>query len=218
HLFKNPLIDVRTELEAIATINKQPFMLTVATSSPYKTVEELTAAMKEKGDKASYATTATSGKVMGAVYRELAGLEAVEVPYSTGADTVNDMASGAVDYALHDPVHALAQQREGRLRILAVSSGERMEALPDIPTMKESGIDMDQTGWWGAMLPTGAPEPIRQKINGWFKEVLSTEETKKFLNNFGGDVFISTPDEADALLTATVDEWEDYVRIAKIPP
>ena len=103
------------------------------------------------------------------------------------------------------------------VRILAVSAGKRLKASPDLPTMREQGVDMDQTGWWAAMVPAGTPDPIVQKINGWFKQVLSTPETEQFLAKFGGDVFISTPEEGQKLFAKTAEEWKGYVAMAKIP-
>jgi tripartite-type tricarboxylate transporter receptor subunit TctC len=67
-------------------------------------------------------------------------------------------------------------------------------------------------------VPSETPKPIVNQINGWFKQVLSTDETKAFLNNFGGDPFISTPEEAQALFIKEDKAWAEYVRIAKIEP
>ena len=134
HLFKNPPVDVGKAIQIAAPLNKQPYMLVVDASRPWKSVAELTAYLKDKKDKASYATTNPPAKVMGAIYKARAGLQAVEVPYRTAFDTVNDMQSGALDYALYDPVFATTQAREGRMRILAVSTGERTKANPELPT------------------------------------------------------------------------------------
>ena len=87
---------------------------------------DVTEAMKQKGDKATYASAAPTGTVMGELYKVATGVKAVEVNYKTAPDSINDMTSGAVDYGMHDPVFALAQQREGRLRILGVSTGQRL--------------------------------------------------------------------------------------------
>jgi tripartite-type tricarboxylate transporter receptor subunit TctC len=215
-LFKNPPVDVGKTLQIAATINRQPFMLVVDAKSPYKTVAELTAAMKAKGDKASYATAAPNGRVMGELYKQKTGVSAVEVVYRSAPDSLNELTSGKLDFGMHDPVFSLAQQREGRLRILAVSSGQRMLASPDLPTMKESGVDMDLTGWWAAMVPTGTPEPVIQQINKWFTEIVSSDDTKKFLNSFGGDPNIQPIDQAQKKFLQEIKDWADYVRIAKI--
>ncbi len=218
HLFKKPPVDAAKAIQIAASINRQPFMLVVDAKSPYKTVAELTEAMKKKGDKATYATAAPTGAIMGEIYKDVTKITAVEVSYKTAPDSLNEMLSGKVDYGMHDPVFSLAQQREGRLRILAVSTATRLQANPDMPTMTESGVPMDLTGWWAAMLPAGTPQPIIDKVNQWFTEIVKTDETTKFLNSFGGDPFINTPAAGQALFLKAIKDWGDYVRIAKIVP
>ena len=219
HLYKNPPVQVTKAFQIAATLNRQAFMLAVDTKSPYKTVAELTEAMQKKGDKASYATAATSGIVMGAMYVAKTGIKAVEVRYKDSAGSLNDIASGRIDFATVDPVFGLAQQREGRLRLLAQSAGKRLQAAPELPTMAESGVpDMDLVSWWAVHVPSETPKPVVDRINGWFKQILSTDETKAFLNKFGGDPFISTPEEGQALFIKEDKAWAEYVRIAKIEP
>jgi tripartite-type tricarboxylate transporter receptor subunit TctC len=217
-LFKKPTVDVTRDIRVAATINRLPFMLVVDAKSPYKTVADLTAAMKQKGDKATYATSAPTGRIMGELYKSAMGLKAIEVNYRTAADSLNEMLSGKVDYGMHEPVFALAQAREGRFRILAVGTGQRLAALPELPTMTELGVPMDLTVWWAVMVPAATPQPIVDKINGWFVQIVSTDETKKFLNNFGGDPYINTPAQGQALLARDVKDWADYVRRAGIEP
>jgi tripartite-type tricarboxylate transporter receptor subunit TctC len=217
-LFKNPPVDVAKEIRVAATINRQPFMLVVDAKSPYKTVAELTEAMKRKGDKASYATAAPTGRIMGELYKNAAGINPVEVNYKTAPDSLNEMASGKLDFGMHDPVFSLAQQREGRLRILAVSTGQRLNASPDLPTMTELGIPMDLTGWWAAMLPAGTPKPVVDKIHQWFVQIVSSDETKVFLNKFGGDPYINSPEQGQAMLERDVKAWGEYIKMAKIEP
>jgi len=217
HLFKNPpFADTSKALTIAATINRQPFMAVIDAKSPIKNIAELTAAMKPKGNKATYASAAPTGTVMGELYKVATGVQAVEVNYKNAIDSLNDQLSGAVDYGMHDPVYALAQQREGRLRILGVSTGERLAASPDLPTMREQGVDMDLTGWWAAMLPPGTPKPIVDQVNKWFVQVVKTDETKAFLNKFGGDPLIETPEQAQARFVRDADNWKRYIEVAKI--
>jgi len=218
HLYKNPPVDVGKAIQIAATINRQPFMLVVDAKSPYKTVAQLTEAMKKKGDKASYASAAPTGAIMGEIYKNATGVKAIEVTYKTAPDSLNEMLSGKLDYGMHDPVFSLAQAREGRLRILAVSTGKRLAASPDLPTMTEVGIPMDLTGWWAAMVPAGTPKPVIDQINKWFVQIVSSDDTKKFLNSFGGDPNIQTPDEAQKVFLQDIKNWGDYVRMAKIQP
>ncbi len=210
--------DAGKAIQIAATINRQPFMLAVDAKSPYKTVADVTEAMKKKGKKASYATAAPTGTVMGELYKAATGVEAVEVVYKNAIDSLNDQQSGAIDYAMVDPIYSAAQQREGRLRILAVSTGQRLAANPDWPTMTEQGIPMDLTGWFAAMVPQGTPRPVVEQINKWFAEIVALPETKTFLNNAGGDPWITSVDEGQARMLHDVEAWKEYVRIAKIEP
>jgi tripartite-type tricarboxylate transporter receptor subunit TctC len=218
HLIKKPPFDAAKAIQIAATINKQAFMLAVDAKRPWKTVAELTAYLKDKGDKATYAVSANSGIVMGAIYKEKAGLQAVQVHYRMAADALNDMTSGKVDYALQDPVFALSQHREGRLRVLAVASAERLKSNPELPTMTESGVPMDLVGWFAAMVPSATPKPIVDQLNKWFSTVVVAEETQTFLKNYGGDPWIATPEEAQARLVRDIADWGDYIRIAKLEP
>jgi tripartite-type tricarboxylate transporter receptor subunit TctC len=168
-------------------------MVAVPMQSPYRSVAELTEGMKKKGDKASYMQSNVTGKVMGELYKLATGIKAVDVPYRTANDSLNDFASGALDFGMVDPVFALIQEREGRIRNLAVSTSLRM-------------------------VPATTPRPIVDRINKWFIEVVGAEEAKRFLDQFGGDPYLSTPDEAQAALLQDIKDWEGYVRAARVEP
>jgi len=219
HLFKKPPVDAGKALQMVATLNLQAFMLTVASNSPYKTAAELTAAMKAKGDKATYATSSTASRTAGGVYKYYAGLSAVEVQYRQGNDTLNDMASGAIDFAFHDPVLALSQMREGKLRVLGLASQRRLEAAQGIPTLAEQGFPkIDLTGWFAVSVPAATPRPIVDQLNAWYNQILAMPETREFLYKAGGDPFISTPDEAQAYFLAQIEAQGEAIRAAKIEP
>lgn len=218
YLYKKPPIDAGKEIAVAATLHRQPFVMAIDAKKPWKTVADVTAAMKEKGDKATYATYASTATVMGEIYKQKTGVKAVEVPFRVGADSLNDLMSGAIDYGMYDPVFANAQSREGRMRMLAVSTGQRMSAMPDVPTMSESGIPMDLMGWFAAMVPAATPRPVIEQINAWFRQVIATDEARVFFNKLGGDPWVATPDEAQARLLKDVKDWGDYAKIAKIEP
>jgi tripartite-type tricarboxylate transporter receptor subunit TctC len=216
-LMKNPPVDAAKDLQTIATLNKQAFMITVRADSPYKTLADLVADQKAKGDAGSYAVNATSGRVLAEEFKQIAGLQTVAVSYGTASDSINDIMSGQVDFGVQDPVFSLAQVRGGRFRVLALGAAERLQGIPDIPTFKEQGYDIDQLGWWGVMVPTGVPADVVTTINGWFNEVLASEATKEFLMKQGGDPYVSTPEESQKLMEETITEWKRLVEVAKIP-
>ena len=219
HLFKNPPVDVATAIQVAGTINRQAFMLAVDSARPWKTLAELTAAMKEKGDKASYATYSATATIMGELYKRATGVRATEVGYRVGADTLNDLSSGALDYGIYDPPFAMSQARNGKLRLLAVGVKERLNAAPDIPTMQEQGIpDVDLPGWFAAMVPSATPKPVVDQISKWVAEAVRQDATKQFLNGFGSDPWVSSPEQGQARLISDIKDWGEYVRIAKIVP
>jgi tripartite-type tricarboxylate transporter receptor subunit TctC len=217
HLFKKPPVDVGKELRVAATTSNLAFMLVVDAKGPYKTVADLTAAVKTKGKAANFAVAANPGRIMGAIYKNKTGLEAAEVIYRSSQDSLGEIQSGRIDFALYDAVAAMAQVRQGRLRILAVSSAERLGAAPDIPTMTESGVPMRLDLWWGVLVPAATPDPIVAKINKWFTEIVKMPETKKFLNDAGADPLIRSPEEAQQMFQVAIKEWGEYVKLAKIP-
>lgn len=218
HLFKNPQVDVAKALQIASTLNRQPTMLVVSPDKPWKTARELAAAMKEKGDKASYAISNTIGKVMGATYRKQAALTAVEVSYKSTTDTYNDLQSGALDFGFQDNISAVAQARQGKLRILGVSTAARLLAAPEFPTMTEQGYPMDMIGWWAAFVPMATPRPIVDQVNVWMREIVSSKEGKAFLDSIASDPWLGTPEEGQAFLRQQIDQWGVWVREANIEP
>jgi tripartite-type tricarboxylate transporter receptor subunit TctC len=218
HLFRKPPVDAATAFQVAATINNATMMIAVRADGPVKSIADLTKAMREKGDKATYAYANPTSRVLGAMYKEKAGLKAVEVGYRTGADYLNELYSGKIDYAVVDNVQGMAQANAGRMLLLAVGADKRMQAAPDIPTMTELGYPMNIRSWWAALVPAGTPRPIVDQINAWFSQVVGTEETRKFLNGIASDPWIAKPDEAQAYLLQQIKDWAEYVRVANIEP
>jgi len=217
-LFKNPGFDEKA-FEILGSVCRLPFTVSVSANSPHKTLQELIAAVKAKGAKASYGTTAPTGQVAGAIMKKTLKLEAVEVPYRTAADTVNDLDSGAVDYVMYDPIFAMPRHRQGKLRVLAISAKERMSTAPDIPTMNESGVPgIDVVGWWGPAVPAGTPQAVKDKIADAFRKMAEKPETKKWLSNLGGDPWVVGPAEAQKRFLQDVKEWAGFIKIAGIEP
>ncbi len=218
HLIKNNPIDAVKQVQIAATINRQGFFLTVPAKSTYKDVKSLVEAMKAKGDKATYAVTANSGVIMGALFKKHAGLKSVEVRYKTGVEAVKEMESGVIDYALHDPQVALQEARKGTLRLLAAATSGRLKSVPDVPSMAEAGYPMDLQGWFAAMVPKETPAAAVATINKWFNTILAMPETVEFLTKFGGEPWISTPEEGQARLVKDVRDWGPYVEAAGLKP
>jgi tripartite-type tricarboxylate transporter receptor subunit TctC len=218
HLFKNPPVDVSKAYEVVATLSQQPVMLVVGPNSPVKTLAELTALLKTKGDKGAYGTAFPSARVAGALYRKLADVKATEVQYRTSRDWVNDLTSGAIDFAFIDATSGVGLAAENRVRVVALTIADRSKALPNYPTMKEGGVALDMPGWWAVFAPAGTPRPIVDQLNKAFSDVVSSEEGRAFFTRLGNDPWVTTPDQARAIYLKEYKDWGEYVKIANIEP
>lgn len=217
HLYKTPSVDVTKAFRVVAPLSKQGFMIIVDAKAPYKSIAELSEAMKAKGDKGNYAAAAPSGIVLGELYKAMAGLKTTQVRFKTASDSLNELASGNIDFGSIDPQVSLAQAKQGKVRILAISTGERLRSQPDIPTMNEAGVTgMNLTGWWSMMVPAATPDAVVNRMNALVKEVLDSSEAQRFFADTGGDTFYLPADQAQALFLQEEKRWAEYVRISGI--
>ncbi|MGK6315714.1 Bug family tripartite tricarboxylate transporter substrate binding protein [Neorhizobium sp. DT-125] len=216
NLLLKPPVDAGKELTVAATINKMPFVLAVSGKSPYQSLPDLTAAMRKQGTQASYAYSSPFSKVIAESYKTSSGLQTVQVAYQSITDSLNDLASGSINFAIFDPVQGLARQNDGTLRILAISTGERTTATGNLPTFREQGVDIDLPGWWGALVPAATPDDMVQAINEWFKAVLNEPEVRTFLKRSGADPLSLSPKEANAFFRKEIETWGRLVDMVNI--
>ena len=106
---------------------------------------------------------------------------AVNVAYRTAPEALPDVEDGTLDFMVMDGTFAMGPIKAGKIRALAVTTEERIAGLPDVPTMKEAGLDFVWSPWWGVYLPAKTPTPIVEKIGGWMRQITKTEETRAFL-------------------------------------
>lgn len=218
YIFNKPAIDPRKDFVYLSPLVSQAFILMVEASKPYKTVADLTAEMKKKGKNANYASTNNPAIILAESYKKIAGLETTQVPYKTSVEFVNDMMGGHIDWVMADPVFAIARMNEKKMRPLGVSTGKRISALPDIPTLQEAGVaGIDMNLWWVTAAPAGTPAPVVAKLNEWFTAIGNDPETKAFLNRFGAEPWTASVAETTALINKEIKDWDAYVKIANIP-
>ncbi|HVG51346.1 MAG TPA: tripartite tricarboxylate transporter substrate binding protein [Xanthobacteraceae bacterium] len=218
-MFKNPTIDAGKALICVGTVLRFSFYMLVGIDRPWKSVADVVAHAREKGDKTTFGTTSAPGRLMGNLFKSIMGLKSVEVQYRTSGEGVNDMQSGAVDYMFADGVFAHAQAKLGRVKILAIGSKERMKGDPDIPTMAEQGVaGLDVPGFFGTLVPVGTPRPVIDKINSWLVDIVKTKPTLDFIRQSGGDPLSTTPEQAQAMFLQSIDDWGRLVKLANIQP
>src|SRR5258707_7568073 len=217
--FKKLPYDPIKDFTPVATLQKSYFILMVRDGATWKTVNELTEAMKLKGEKASYGYGAPPALASSELYKARKGLKAVGIPYKTSMASLPEMFSGEIDFQFIDSTAGTPLLQGGKVRGLAVTSGQRVPGV-DLPTMAEAaGIpEFDIAPVWGVLLPAGASAPIVARLESWFAEISRMDATRQYLANTYAAPF---PGNAQALadfIPKEIKKWEELARIAKIEP
>jgi tripartite-type tricarboxylate transporter receptor subunit TctC len=220
HLFKQLKYDPVKDFTPITTLLKLPFVLGVAPSSPIKTVAELTADLKKKGDKASYGYSSPFALASSELYKSLTGTNALGVSYKSTPDIMPDLLSGQLDFIFSDSTFLIEQAKQNRFKMLAVTYANRSPLLPEVPGMGDAGVaNFDMSAWWGVWGPAGVPQPVVDKVASWFDQIVKAPGAKdEFGAKFSGDPW---PGNAKLLADTTpveIKKWGDLIKLAKIEP
>ncbi len=174
----------------IAMIATSPHIVVVNAKLPIKSVAELVAYVKARPGAVNFGSTGVTSlsRISAEVFNRAVGIDALHVPYQSGAPTATALASGEVQYGVPDVTSMLAMMKSEHIRGLAVTTPARSQLAPDIPTLAEVGIkDFTITAWVGMLAPAGTPAPIVARLNAAVNKALSFPEVKERLLNIGAD-------------------------------
>ena len=203
----------------VATVAGQAVVLVVNSNSPYKTLEQLVAAAKAKPDALTMASAGngTVGHLTGEVFTRQAGMATRHIPYKGAGPAANDLLGGQVDYYFATPQTVIPFVKAGKLRALAVSSAKRMPALPDVPTVAESGYKgFDTSDWKMLVAPTGTPPAIVVRLQAEVAKALARTDTIAQLLAEGSAPMAGTAQEAATLLKKEQERWGNVVRTSNV--
>ena len=183
HLRPNLSYDPLTSFEPVCLLVTSPQVIVVNSSSPFRTLAELLSAAKSKPGELSLATVgpATTQHIAGEQFKRVARINLTYVPYTGGAPAVNALLGGHVTTVLANYSEVVEQIKAGKLRALAATSRERIEPLPDVPTLVESGYDVDATVWFGLVAPARTPNEVILQLAGMLKAALQAPDVKSKL-------------------------------------
>ncbi len=219
HLYKKLPYDPIKDFAPVTTLCDLSFVLVVDPARNLKTVADLTGYLKQKGGKANYGASTSTGIVAAELYKAATGLEVTPVQFRGAAPQIGALQVGDIDFLFTDTVTALEQSRAGKLQALAVTSAKRISAASHLPTMREIGFaNFDLTSWWSVHMPRETPQPIVDKLVTWFNQIIAMEETKKFFNTIGAEPMPGTPESLTALIVEDTKRWAEYVKVAKLEP
>ncbi|MFM9969457.1 MAG: Bug family tripartite tricarboxylate transporter substrate binding protein [Burkholderiales bacterium] len=220
HLSKNLPFDPIKDITPVTTILRLSFTLAVNAAAPYNNVRELAEALKKKPGHGTFGSSNNTGLVGGELYKQLTGLQTTSVPYKSTPQGVIDLLSGQLDFLMADGTFMAGQLKGGKMKLLAVTTGQRTSAFPNVPTMAESGFPgYDLGAWWGVVVPGGTPQPIVDRLANLFNQISATEETKKFLaTTAASDALPGNQAQMAAMIKNDMDRWAGYVKLANIEP
>lgn len=206
-------------LQPLSLVLLAPNILIVPSASPFKTVEELVAEARAKPGKLNFASggSGTVQRLAAELFRQKLDLDMVHIPYKSGGPAITDVIGGQVDFMFSTVAASSPHVLAGSLRALAVSSPERSDRLPDVPTVAETVIPgYEAYEWNGMFVPSGTPQDITQKLQQTLLEVLNEDEIQKRLKDLGARPIGSTPEEFTKFLSAESEKWSAVTKTGNI--
>jgi tripartite-type tricarboxylate transporter receptor subunit TctC len=206
------------DIAPIAGIIRVPQIMVVNPSVPAKTVPEFIAHAKANQGKINMASpgTGTGPHVAGELFKMMAGINLVHVPYRGQAPAFNDLIGGQVQVMFTNPVGLLEYIEAGKLRALAVTTALRWERLPDIPTVSNSVPNYEASAWFGVGAPRGTPTEIIHTLSKEINAGLTDPKTRERLTDLGASVLTGSPADFGKLIADETEKWGKVIKFAGI--
>ena len=211
--------DTLRDFVAVTQVVSQSNILVAHPAVPVKSVQELVAYARAKPGALNYGSSgnASSNHLAGELFKLLAKVDVVHVPYKGLPQAVTDLVAGRVQIVFGSPSSTLPAARDGRLRLLAVTTPKRSPALPEVPTIAESGVPgYEFTGWIGVLLPARTPPAIVDTLSRAVARAVHLPDVKSRLAADATEAVGSTPAEYAAFLKAEISRWTRVARAARI--
>ena len=215
HLVAKLPYDGIKDFAPVTNIVASANILVVHPDVPAKSMSELVAYAKSKPGKLIYASqgNGTSGHIVGEQFKQLAGIDLVHVPYRGAAPAIQDLVAGHVSLLFDIVPLARTQIATGKVRALAVASPQRLDGLPDVPTMAEAGFpELEGGPWFGLLAPAGAPRAVIDWLNGETRKAFAAPDVAERFLSQGMTLPLGTPEEFAAFIAAESIRWGDIVR------
>lgn len=200
----------------VSELGSFPLILIVNASSPIKSVAELIAFAKANPDKTNYSSSSAAFQLVTELFKQKTGAPMQEIPYKGANDSVMAVISGQVTATIADAGPVSSQVKGGRVRALAVAAPKRTEDLPDVPTMKEAGADVDAVLWSGIFAPRQTPPAIVSKLEGELMRIVRLPDVVARLKPLGIRPVGNTSAEFAQILTSDIARWSEVARAGNI--
>jgi len=211
--------DPVADFAPIGLVGYSPTLMVANANVPVKDVKDLVDQLKARPDRFTYASAGngTAPHFAAELFKLNAGVVMTGAPYKGSAPAVADTMGGQTQFMFPSLFTALPHVKSGKLRALAVAGPRRSKLLPDVPTLKEAGVDgVEVQQWYGFFAPAKTPKAIVDQLNKALNQVLADKETQKRIEDHGADVETSTPEQFGELVKTELAKWKAVVQRAKL--
>ncbi|KQX94856.1 hypothetical protein ASD34_22350 [Variovorax sp. Root473] len=219
HVYRKLPFDPAKDFVPITLMTITPLVLVTRTSLPVKDVAGLVALAKKEPGKITFASSGpgTSHQLSGELFKSLASIDMLHVPYKGSPPAHVDLMGGSVDIMFDNIVPVGPHIKNDKLHALAVTTKTRASALPDVPTMAEAGYpNFEATAWFGLLAPAGTPQPIVDRLNKELVAILKSPDIKERLSGMGATVVADKPEEFGRFMAEEINKWGPVVKRANI--
>jgi len=219
-LFTNLPFDIQRDIDPTAGVVSYPMIMVAHPSVPAKSVAELIAHAKANPGKVTMASfgTGSASHLAGELFKFMAGIDMVHIPYRGGAPMTTDLIGGQVQVGFDVMVTALPQVRSGKLRALGVLGTKRFDLLPDVQTVAETVPEYEASTWAGVGVPRGTPPEIIERLNREVNAGLAQPDIKARFADVGTVPMVLSAAEFKAYIAAEAAKWDKVIKIAGIKP
>ena len=206
-------------LTPVTLLAYSPHLLVTYPGLPVQSVKELISYSKAQKGKVNFAAAAGTGSathLAGVLFARQTGLEWNYIPYKGGAQAITDLVGGQVDLTMNGMVATYPHVKDGKLRLLAVSSAKRLPQLPDVPTVGETIPGFVSGSWQGVMAPAGVPPAIVNKLNAEMARIVKMPDVREKMAAQGAEPQTNTPEEFGAWFKAEIAQWGKVIADAQI--
>jgi tripartite-type tricarboxylate transporter receptor subunit TctC len=208
------------DIAPVATLTRDSIVMVVNPSVAAKSVPDFIAYAKANSGKVNMASpgSGTASHIAGELFKMMAGVDMIHVPYRGGGPALSDLIAGQVQVMFVTTASPIEYIRAGRLRALAVTTATRSEALPDIPTLGEFLPGYEASNWFGVGAPRNTPVEVIDKLNKEINAGLTDPKIKARLADLGGDVLALSPTDFGKFIADETEKWGKVIRAANIKP
>lgn len=200
-------------------VSKVALAMNLGPSTNFKTAREFIAAAKADPGKYTFASSTATTRLAGELLQSVAGIKLLNVPYKATAAGATALAAGEVDLMMVDPSSINMHWQSGRVRPVAVTSGTRLKAFPNIPSLKEEGLpDYEVTAWFATYFARGTPPELTQAMRGILRKAVQHPHMVETLGKVGMEPLELVGDDITALTRREVDMWTKVVKVANLKP